>query len=61
MKKIKIDIRDRARAALCYADSQNFQEDATIEAFMGVFHPEKQKDRNYMNKLKDGMNKRGRR
>lgn len=54
-KYVKPDIMDKARAALCYANSQNFQEDAVLEAFMGLFHPEEQKDRKYMNKLKNSM------
>lgn len=55
MKKSKENLMDKARANLCLANSRNTEEDFQLEAFMATFHPEKQKDRQYMNKLKSGM------
>lgn len=54
-KNKKANLMEKARAGLCYVNSQHYDKDAEIEAFMGIFHPEKQVDRKYMNKLKGAM------
>ncbi len=58
------DIREKARAALTLAEAtggmslmSGASEEFTLEAFMGVFHPEMQKDKNLMRELKAGMRK----
>lgn len=49
----------RARAAVTLVNSRGITErqrsDMEIEAFMGLFHPELQKDRAYMRELKKSL------
>ena len=50
------DIRDRARRNLALAESMRHPgedgDDIVLEAFMATFHPDVQKDRQYMRKLR---------
>ena len=53
------DIRERARAALTLVESDprvlGGAEEFELEAFMALFHPEIQKDRDKMAELKAGL------
>ena len=59
-RKADNNLIERAQAARCLSnsmfardcrDSKEFE----LEAFMGIFHPEKQADRKYMSKLKRNL------
>jgi hypothetical protein len=53
------DIRERVRAARTLIDAQpnaEHQKDMELEAFMGLFYPELQRDRAYMRSLKKNRN-----
>jgi hypothetical protein len=51
----KNDIRDKARCNLAMAEAMRrpgpHGDDVVLEAFMATFYPEKQRDRDYMNRL----------
>lgn len=47
-------LMERTRAAVCLVNAQGTprnQERMKLEAFMGLFHPKLQRDRNYMREL----------
>lgn len=54
MKRKNENIMERTRAAVGLCNGTRDKE-LEIEAFMGLFHPQKQKDRRYMRKLKRAM------
>ena len=55
------DLIERTRAAVTFTNADwrgaAHQEELKLEAFMGLFHPEKQADRRYMAELKAATEK----
>ncbi len=60
-KESQLDVRIRARINLAFVESSRATgeayEDLKLEAFMATFHPELQRDRNYMHHLKKATHK----
>ena len=52
------DLMERTRAARTLVNSKGGSKELDLEAFMGLFHPELQKDRAYMFALKEGLRER---